>query len=62
MLMESSSRRCAVELARVAKKDLKRFQPHLTQMLRAIAVLETDPLAGMLFPEAFTACAPLGSP
>jgi mRNA-degrading endonuclease RelE of RelBE toxin-antitoxin system len=44
--MEPAKSRCTVELSRDAKKDLKKLRPHLAQVLRAIAVLETDPHAG----------------
>jgi len=44
--MEPTKRRCTVELSRDAKKDLKKLRPHLAQVLRAIAVLETDSHAG----------------
>jgi mRNA-degrading endonuclease RelE of RelBE toxin-antitoxin system len=44
--MDPTSRRCTVELSRDAKKDLKKLRPHLAQVLRAIALLETDSQAG----------------
>jgi mRNA-degrading endonuclease RelE of RelBE toxin-antitoxin system len=46
--MDPTSRRCTVELSRETQRDLKQRQlrPHLTQILRALTTLETDPLAG----------------
>jgi len=44
--MEPTSSRCTIELSRDARKDLKKLRPHLAQVLRSIAVLETNPLAG----------------
>jgi mRNA-degrading endonuclease RelE of RelBE toxin-antitoxin system len=44
----SSRGTCTVELSRETRRDLKQRQlrPHLTQILRALATLETDPYAG----------------
>lgn len=44
--MEPVRNRCKVEMSREASKDLKKYRPHLTHVLRAIALLETNPLAG----------------
>jgi mRNA-degrading endonuclease RelE of RelBE toxin-antitoxin system len=46
--MDPTSRQCTVELSRETRRDLRqpKLRPHLAQILRALATLETDPHVG----------------